>query len=183
MPTCFCFIGLILGSLKLVYKQANISKISFSHILVLLFTFSLGLYLISLENVLVSSTSSFSTSYLILCGVIMSCGIVIPGVSKTVILMIMGIYETYLSAISSLNFLILLPIGIGLIIGSLIFLVIMQFLFNNFKSHTYFAIIGFVLSSILVIYPGLSFDSAGIISIFIFIISFAISYHLSSHSS
>lgn len=182
LETCFCFIGLILGSLKLVYKQAGTTKLSFSHILILLFTFSLGLYLISLENTLVSNTVSLSNSYLILCGIIMSAGIVVPGISKTVILMILGIYEMYLTAITSLNFTILIPLGIGLIIGSLIFLVIMQFLFTNFKSYTYFAIIGFVISSIFVIYPGFEFNNTGILSIIIFVISFLVSYICSIQS-
>lgn len=176
VETCFCFIGLILGSLKLVYKQAGITKLSFYHILILLFTFSLGLYLISLEKTLISNTVSLSNSYLILCGIIMSAGIVVPGISKTVILMILGIYEMYLSSIASLNLTILIPLGIGLIIGSLIFLVIMQFLFANFKSYTYFAIIGFVISSIFVIYPGFQFNNTGILSIIIFAVSFGVSY-------
>lgn len=174
--TCFCFMGLILGSLKLVYKQSNVNKVSFSHIVILLLTFSFGLYLISLEASFISHTISFSNSYLILCGVLMSAGIVVPGISKTVILMILGIYEMYLSAITSLNFIILAPLGLGLIIGGLIFLVIMQFLFNNFKSYTYFAIIGFVLSSIFVIYPGFSFDYTGFLAIIIFVFSFLVSY-------
>jgi len=176
VETCFCFLGLILGSLKLVYKQANLSKFSFIHILILLLTFSFGLYLICLENTIISNNVSFSNSYLIFCGIIMSAGIVVPGVSKTVILMLLGLYEIYLSAITSLNFAILIPLGIGLAIGGLILLVIMQFLFTNFKSYTYFAIIGFVLSSIFVIYPGFSFDSTGILSLIIFVVSFLVSY-------
>jgi len=176
VETCFCFMGLILGSLKLVYKQANVNKFSFLHVLVLLLTFSFGLYLICLETTFISNTVSFSNPYLILCGIIMSAGIVVPGVSKTVILMLLGLYEIYLSAITSLNFAILIPLGIGLVIGGLILLVIMQFLFTNFKSYTYFAIIGFVLSSIFVIYPGFSFDSTGILAIIIFVVSFLVSY-------
>jgi len=181
--TCFCFMGLILGSLKLVYKQANITKISFSHVLILLLTFSFSLYLIFLESSYILNTVSFSNSYLILCGVLMSAGIVVPGISKTVILMLLGIYEMYLSAITSLNITFLAPLGLGLIIGGLIFLVIMQFLFNNFKSYTYFAIIGFVLSSIFVIYPGFSFDTTGVLAIIIFVVSFVISYICSAKSN
>ena len=113
----------------------------------------------------------------------MSAGIVVPGVSKTVILMILGIYEMYLSAITSLNISILAPLGVGLIIGGLIFLVIMQFLFTNFKSYTYFAIIGFVLSSIFVIYPGFSFDYTEFLAIIIFMVSFVVSYICSAKSN
>lgn len=109
----------------------------------------------------------------------MSAGIVIPGVSKTVILMMLGLYQVYLSAISSLNLSILLPIGIGLLIGGTLFLCLINFLFKFIKSYTYFGIIGFILGSIFVIYPGFSFDMHGLISIFLLIVCFIIGLKLS----
>ena len=109
----------------------------------------------------------------------MSAGIVIPGVSKTVILMMLGIYQLYLSAIASLNLSILLPMGIGLIIGGTLFLCLINFLFKFVKSYTYFGIIGFILGSIFVIYPGFSTDIHGIVSIVLLIISFIVGLKLS----
>ena len=172
MPTSFAFIGLILGSLKLVIKQADFKKITFSHILALLITLSLSIYLIVLEKTLNFSMNINSTPYLILAGVLMSAGIVIPGVSKTVIVMMLGIYQMYLSAVSTLNLSFLLPIGIGIVIGGVIFLCLINFLFKFAKSYTYFGIIGFILGSIFVIYPGFTFDIQGIISILLLIICF-----------
>lgn len=113
----------------------------------------------------------------------MSAGIVIPGVSKTVILMMLGLYQIYLSAIASLNLSILLPIGIGLLIGGILFLCLINFLFKFVKSYTYFGIIGFILGSIFVIYPGFSFDIRGLVSIIILIISFVIGLKLSKFDS
>ena len=51
----------------------------------------------------------------------MSCGIIVPGVSSTVILMLLGIYSTYLNSISTLYFPVLIPIGIGILIRLLLF--------------------------------------------------------------
>ena len=82
----------------------------------------------------------------------------------------LGLYELYLSAISSLNLSFLLPIGIGLIIGGSLFLFLINFLFKFVKSYTYFGIIGFILGSIFVIYPGFTFDMQGIISVDTYII-------------
>lgn len=113
----------------------------------------------------------------------MSAGIVIPGVSKTVILMMLGIYQIYLSAISTLNLSILLPMGIGLLIGGLLFLCIINFLFKFAKSYTYFGIIGFILGSIFVIYPGFTFDMQGIVSILLLIFSFFVGLALSKFSN
>lgn len=181
METSFAFIGLILGSLKLVIKQANVKKITLAHILCLLITLSFSLYLVALENTLNITSYINSNSYLILAGVLMSAGIVIPGVSKTVILMMLGLYQIYLSAISTLNLSILLPIGVGIFIGGILFLFLINFLFKFIKSYTYFGIVGFILGSIFVIYPGLSFDIHGIISILLFMVSFSISFILSKY--
>lgn len=174
MPTSFAFIGLILGSLKLVIKQANIKKVTLSHILCLLVTLSFSIYLIALENSIDTISYIGSNSYLMLAGCLMSAGIVIPGVSKTVILMMLGLYEVYLSAISSFNLSVLLPIGIGLVIGGILFLCIINFLFKFVKSYTYFGIIGFIIGSIFVIYPGFSFDTQGLIAIVLLVLCFII---------
>ncbi len=180
METSFTFIGLILGSLKLVIKQANVKKIRLTHILCLFMTLSFSIYLVTLENTLNITSYINSNSYLILAGVLISAGIVIPGVSKTVILMMLGLYEIYLSAISTLNLSILIPIGIGLFIGGTLFLFLINFLFKFVKSYTYFGIIGFILGSIFVIYPGFTFDMHGFISILLLIISFIIGLMLSN---
>ncbi|MEI3434572.1 MAG: DUF368 domain-containing protein [Clostridia bacterium] len=174
IPTSFAFIGLILGSIPLVIKQANVKKVTTLHILCMFVTFSLSLYLVALEGNVTTALNFNSYSYLILSGAITSAGIVIPGVSKTVILMLLGIYEIYISAIASLNLSILIPIGIGFAIGGIIFLVLINFLFKIAKSYTYFAIIGFVLGSVFVIYPGFNFNAQGIVSITLLIISFIV---------
>lgn len=147
----------------------------------LLITFSFSLYLVALESSLDVTTNINSNSYLILAGCLMSAGIVIPGVSKSVILMLLGLYQIYLSAISSLNLSFLLPIGIGLLIGGTLFLCLINFLFKFVKSYTYFGIIGFILGSIFVIYPGFSFDMRGTISIILLILCFVVGLMLSKY--
>ena len=102
----------------------------------------------------------------------MSAGLVIPGVSKSVILILLNVYPTYLLAISTLNFSILFPLGIGLAIGSLIFLCILHFCFTYCKSYTYSAIIGFIVSSTLVLFPGFAFNFEHFAGIFLAIVSF-----------
>ena len=94
--------------------------------------------------------------------------------------MILGIYPLYLSAIASLNLSILLPMGIGLLIGGILFLCLINFLFKFVKSYTYFGIIGFILGSIFVIYPGFSFDIHGFISIILLVVSFIVGLQLSN---
>ncbi len=179
IPTCFCIIGFIVGGIPNLIKQ-NTKKLDLNSMIFLLSTFFLSLYLVVIENGNHSSLS-INTSFgnLILAGLFMSAGIVIPGVSSTVILMLFGIYETYLSAISSINIAILFPIAIGVIIGSFIFLKTIQFLLKHFSQYTYYAITGFTLGSIFVLFPGFAYGFQGIVSITLFIISMKLSYKMS----
>ena len=160
MPTNFCFIGLIIGSIPILFKKAN-NKSGFRlrYLLYFLFTFFIGILLIRLEHILPQvinlDLSSNYFFYLVLTGFLMSAGVVIPGVSSSIILMILGVYTTYLSAIASVNLNILFPMGIGLLIGSILFLRLIQFLFSKYYSQTFYGIIGFVLGSVLVLYPRL----------------------------
>ncbi len=183
MATKFCFIGLICGSLPILCKKANKGNGFRLHYLIPLFAaFGVGILSIQLENILagnaVLNASSTSFFYLVLSGFLMSVGIVVPGVSSTVLLMCLGIYPTYLGAVANLNFSILFPMGIGVLLGSLIFLKLIKFSFDRYYSMTFYAIIGFVLGSIFVLYPGISFSLEGIIAIFLFIIGFFIGLKL-----
>lgn len=158
MPTKFCFIGLILGSIPVLFKKANQNKGFRLHYLIfLLAAFLIGVLSLQLETVLPNiihlNVSNGYFFYLVLAGFVMSIGIVMPGVSSSVILMTLGVYTTYLNAVAHIDFSVLVPMGIGLIIGSLLFLKLIQFLLKNYYTPTFYIIIGFVLGSILVLYP------------------------------
>ena len=88
--------------------------------------------------------------------------------------MILGVYNTYLSALSIVNMTVLLPIMIGAGIGSFIFMKIIQKLLNKYHSQTIFGIIGFSLGSVLILYPGYSFNLESIISITLLFLGFVI---------
>lgn len=179
MPTSFCFIGLICGSLPILFKQANQKKgFRLHYSIFLLAAFGIGLLSIRLETVLPAliqvDSNSISLFYFVLAGFVMSIGIVVPGVSSTVILMCLGVYSHYLNAVATANLAILFPMGIGVLLGSILFLKIIQFLLNRYYSQTFYAIIGFVLGSIFVLYPGIEFTGQGILSILLFVVSFCI---------
>ena len=88
--------------------------------------------------------------------------------------MILGVYSTYLSAISNLNIYILIPMAVGLIIGSLFFMKIIQMLLNKYHSQTMFGIIGFGLGSIFILYPNYSLNISSFISIILLVLGYYI---------
>lgn len=154
IETKFLFIGLILGGIPALIKTANAKKGFRLHYLIYtLITFAITIILIYLEKNIITNTVNATVSYLILSGFIMSFGIVIPGISSTVLLMILGIYDTYLLAISNINLAILIPMGIGLIIGGILLLNIVKYCLDKFHTQMYYSIIGFVLGSVIILFP------------------------------
>ena len=176
--TKFSFIGLILGSIPILFKKANKPKgFRLHYMLYLLIAFFIGFMSIKLENLGISFISgdfSNNTIFLIIAGFFMSVGVVVPGVSSSVILMSLGIYDLYLSAISTMYLPVLIPMAVGVIIGGLMVLKIIQTLLNNYFPQTFYAIIGFVIGSIFILYPGLTFNLEGLISLILFVICFFI---------
>lgn len=160
VQTKFMFIGLIIGSVPELLKKANSKKgFKLSYLIYFILSFSVGVLLVLLEkklNFSENNISQFSFAYLLISGFFMSAGVIIPGVSSTLILILMGVYDAYLLSVSSLYIPFLLPLGIGLIIGSFVCMKLIKFLLDNYYSQTFYCIIGFTLGSIFVLYPGIS---------------------------
>lgn len=160
------FVGFILTSIPSLIKDANKKqKFRLRYILYLLSALILGVLTVFLEkNLSINSSSSFNYFYLIFCGFCMSVGVVVPGISSTIILMLLGVYSAYLTSIANLYLPILVPLAIGLIIGSFVFMKLTKYFLNNYYAQTFYTIIGFTLGSILVIWPDFTPDFSGFFS-------------------
>jgi len=151
----FIFIGLILGSIPSLIKEST-SKVNFKpyYLIFTLITLFLGIFLVILEqNVSKFNDTDYNFLFLIISGFFMSAGIIIPGVSNTLILMFLGIYELYLDAVSIIYLPFLFPLLIGIFLGSIFFMKLTKFLLDKFYPQTFFAIIGFTLGSVFILYP------------------------------
>lgn len=177
VETKFLFIGLILGGIPTLLKTANSKKgFRLHYAIYSIISFSITIVLICLENTIrYNNIISMNFLYLTFAGFIMSIGVVVPGISSTVLLMILGVYNIYLMAVSEINLYILLPMGLGLIIGGYIFLKLIKYCLDNFHIQTYYSIIGFVLGSIIILYPGLQFNTSGLISLICFSVGLYVS--------
>lgn len=185
MQSCFAFIGLILGTVPALLKQASTSKyISLKKIIPMVISFFIGIILIFIEKSLNYNftANSIFPLYLVFAGLAMSIGIVVPGISNTVILMLLGVYEQYIAAVASLNLHVLVPMGIGILIGSILWLKVITVLLSKHHEATFYAIIGFTLGSVFVLYPGFTFDFTGIVSILLLVLFTTISYKLSTYN-
>ena len=91
--------------------------------------------------------------YLTLCGMVAVCSMILPGLSGSYILLLMGNYVLVLQAINTADISILAPVALGCISGVLVFSWLLSFLFKHYKDLTISLLTGFVAGSLAVIWP------------------------------
>ena len=189
MPTIYCFLGLIIGSLPLIFKDSNKKGFNIKYIIPFIITLIFMIVLnilgnsVNEENAITEfATTPVNMIKLFGYGFVAAGTMIIPGVSGSMVLMIMGIYTAILSAVANLNIIILIPFAIGVGIGIIIVSKIMNILIEKFYGYTYYAILGFIIGSIIFIFPGFTFNLVGLASIITFVIGFLASYFVSKIS-
>lgn len=172
----FLFIGLVLGSIPSLIKETEKKeKFKIKNFLFLIIAFIIGIAMVVFEDYIsINYSTEFSFIYLFFAGMVMSIGFIVPGVSSTVILTILGVYSTYLTSIAEVFFPVLIPIGIGLVVGSAICIKVIKYLLDNFYTQTYFSIIGFTMGSVFTLYRKITFDLNGIIAVLCFLLGWII---------
>ncbi len=193
LATILFFIGLILGGIPLLNKKIKGHYKNFSNIVIFLITFGLVLLLSILkgENIVSFANMTFvNYIWLFLVGVIAAATMIIPGVSGSFVLMLLGYYQPIIDTISSLtkfqniwgSMLILIPFGIGVLVGIVAISKLLEFLFKKFEVKTYFGVMGFIFASIITIFTGaegLIFSVPQLlIGILLFGIGFIVAYKL-----
>lgn len=196
VPTIILFIAIIMGGLPSIFKHVEKESYKLSYFIAFLIPF-ISIICMSLTTettniVLFNDMNILSYIKLFLMGILSASAMIVPGLSGSFMLMLFGYYESILTAIKEFltfndmisNFFILLSFGVGIIIGLLIIIRLIEYLLKNFKHITYFAIIGFIIASIIsIIITNFSIGTvitSGILfqSIILFIIGFIASYRL-----
>lgn len=91
--------------------------------------------------------------YLILCGVAGISSMILPGLSGSFILILMGNYLLVIDAINNLRFDILFPVGIGIVFGLVGFSHLLSWVFKKYRNQTIALLTGFILGSLMIIWP------------------------------
>lgn len=193
LATILFFIGLIIGGIPLLNRKIKSKYHNISNIIIFILTFSfvIVLSLLKGENIVSFETLDISKYIsLFLVGVVAAATMIIPGVSGSFVLMLLGFYKPIIDCISSLtkfdnighNILILIPFGIGVIIGFAVISKLLEYLFKKYEAKTYFGVLGFVFASIITIFTGsegLIFSIPQLlIGILLFVIGLFVAYKL-----
>ena len=146
LSTMLLFIGLIIGGIPIKKIQINnLCKKDY-------FVFFLALSFCLLSFIEPSTFMSHpNTIVFFLIGIIDAVTMVIPGISGTAVMMLLGCYDMFMETVSSLMFIQLIPCIIGLIIGVILVAKLIQYLLENEYQTTYCGIIGFSISSVIML--------------------------------
>lgn len=167
-PTQFFFIGLIIGVVPFMIKQADARR-NFT---------SRHLFVLAVATILVASMAFLNTDKLtepitsltalsilglFLSGWLASMAMLLPGISGSFILLLLGVYSTAIHALSTLNFPIIAVIGTGVIVGFIVSSKGIRYSLTHFPHMTYAVIIGLIIGSIFVLFPGMITNPASIV--------------------
>lgn len=152
IPVLWAFAGTIVGTLPTLWEEATHSRSRDKQDwIILLTTFILSSLFLYFLNDLVGKISANPLSF-ILAGSLIALGILVPGLSPSNLLLIMGLYSPMLKGFKSLDLLgVFLPIAVGGALTMILFSKAMDFALKNYHSRVYHFILGLVISSTLLI--------------------------------
>lgn len=186
------FIGLIIGSFPFIVKNIKGHSVKIQHIIACLLFFGLVLGSALMgegsgeEATLVGGIVPMIKLFAV--GVIASATMIIPGVSGSMVLMILGYYDAIISNISLFienvltwnvdgiieGLMIFVPFGVGVVAGVFIVAKLVEIIFQKFPLVAYWAIIGLIVASPFAIFISAGFEGVNVISVITGVVALAI---------
>ncbi len=181
MPTRFCFLGLILGTIPLFYKEVRKKGFARRYWLVILGAAALGAWMFNAHPALFPLVTDPTPVQSIFLGVAVVATAIVPGLDPAVVLSTLGYYECYVHSLADFDISVLAPMVVGVAIGGMAISALMTALFRRFYTATFSVVFGLFLSMIpnmlnesCVLGPNL----ASVLSVILIFLGFAISFYL-----
>lgn len=165
--TQFFFLGLIIGVLPFIARQAHVkTKFKIGHFLLILVVAAALASLAFINPVDSSPITKLTASNaigLFFAGWAGSMAMLLPGISGSFILLLLGVYSTAIGALSNLNLPIIAVIGAGVVVGFIVSSKAISYLLAHFRYGTFAVIIGLIIGSVFVMYPGFPEDGTELV--------------------
>ena len=167
VQTNMYFIGLILGSVPMIFHMGTAEK-KVKPLCLLPFILAMGLvigltvlngYMEANDLIPAAETvegfSIFVTVKLLICAFVAAVAMIIPGLSGSFVMMLLGVYNTVINAIQikALNFYVIIPVAVGVVLGIILCAKLISTLIKKHKLMVYSAIMGLVIGSVYAILP------------------------------
>ena len=184
----FCFIGLVLGSIPALYKKAKGDKINSRNWIFFAVALALMVFLtiINPEATVNKSIDEFGGVSLWFClwlfftAVVSMIAMILPGLSGSLIFLLLGTYAAVMESIATFNLILIFSIGMGVLVGGVLGVKVIKNMLRFHPQALYFAILGLMVGSMIIIWPGFSFDLQGAIAVAGLIVFTLAAYMLSS---
>lgn len=141
------FFGLIVASAAVMLRDIKGWKVK--DVLITIAGVALGLAVCTLSP----TETPDDMWFLFICGAIAICTMILPGISGSFILVIFGKYDYIMSAISELNWPVLIVFGLGCAAGILAFAKFLHWLLGKWEKETMLVLVGFVVGSLVKVWP------------------------------
>ena len=141
------FFGLIVASAILMFK--DIKGWGVKEVLFALGGVALGLLVCTLSP----TQTPDNWLFIFLCGAIAVCTMILPGISGSFVLVIMGKYDYIMQAVADLNWPVLIVFALGCVVGILAFAKFLHWLLARYEKQTMLVLLGFVLGSLVKVWP------------------------------
>ena len=181
MPTRFCFLGLILGTLPMVWREVRKEGFKPVYYVVILAAAVLGFWFFTVNPNAFPQVTDPTLLQSVLLGVAVAATAIIPGVDPAVFLSTLGFYEMYVGALANLEWGILLPMVVGLAIGAVAISFGMSLLFKRWYTATFSVIFGIFLSMIPNMLSDncvLGWNGVSVLSLALVVVGFGVSFFL-----
>ena len=154
----YFFMGAVAGSIPMIYDKARVQRIDLKFFVCII----IGVVLVSSIRLLPDEvfsgsglTGFFSAVIQFIGGVIVAVSLILPGISVSYMLMVLGLYERTISAIGNMDIISILPLAAGCIAGIILTTRILEMCMKRYPFATYLVILGFIIGSVAEVYPGL----------------------------
>ena len=142
------FLGLIFATIYVIFKLIN--KWYLANFIILFFCIFFSVYISSFT---VDVTNEISLPYIFISGIIASSAMILPGISGSLVLVILGVYTYMIKSLDNLELVVIFTFIFGSLIGLLSFSKILKYLFKNYRDLTYTIMLGLVIGSIEKAWP------------------------------
>lgn len=181
IPTRFCFLGLILGTVPMFYKEVKKNGFSARYYVIILLAAVFGTWMFTLNPNAFPQVEDPTFVQSVVLGVAVAATAIIPGVDPAVFLSSLGLYEAYVRSLAEFELSVLLPLAAGLGFGAMGISFCMGILFRRFYTAAFSTVFGIFLSMI----PNmlnenciLGFDQTSALSLLMLAAGFFVSYYL-----
>lgn len=175
------FLGIIVGGIPMLIKTANKNGYNKKYLISLLISFLITIGITYISNIFEKSTSiqaKMEPLLLIIYGMIFAFGAVMPSMSTIPILMFLGVFNPVMEGFFTANFSIIIPFGIGYILLVILTAKIITYLLKKAYGYTYYAIIGFSVTSLGMLVPTIYSLQQALICLLIIILTSVLVYKI-----